>query len=136
MTPEREQTLLNETLEIAAERAGDLVPAVYERFFNADTEAHALMRHSDDTMQGRMFEGVLELLMTDEHLGAGGYLDWELDNHLVAYQATPGMYRSFLDAVVSAVRDALGSDWQPGFEEAWQQRVSRILTQVDAHKGA
>ena len=136
MDIDRETAIITESLTLCAERLGDIVPLVFEKFFAADGGAASLMAHSDAHMQGRMFESTLDLLMTSDHFGPGKYLDWELDNHLVAYQATPGMYRSFLDAVVSVVRDALGSDWQPGFEEAWQQRVSRILSQVDAHKGA
>ena len=43
--------------------------------------------------------------MSDEHLDAGGYLDWELDNHLRAYGATPAMYETFFESVVTTLAE-------------------------------
>ena len=90
------------------------------------------MQHSDLHMQGRMFESVLDLLMNDELFGEDGYLDWELDNHLVAYAATPGMYQSFFDAIVEVVEGSLGIDWSDRYANAWQARVDKIMDRVNA----
>ena len=68
-------------LTISADRLGDIVPTVYERFFALSDEGRQLLGHSDQYMRGRMFEEVLELLMSDEPFGPNGYLDWELRNH-------------------------------------------------------
>lgn len=125
--------LITQTLEICAERSGDIVPPVFERFFELDENARALMNHSDQHMQGRMFESVLELLMSDEHFGTGKYLEWELDNHIDAYQATPRMYAAFFEAVRDIVRDGVGGDWRDEFAQAWQARIDRIMKQVHAH---
>lgn len=125
--------LITQTFEICAERSGDIVPPVFERFFELDDDARALMGHSDQHMQGRMFESVLELLMSDEHFGPGKYLDWELNNHIDAYQATPRMYAAFFDAVREIVRDGVGEDWRGKHAEAWQARIDRIMSQVAAH---
>ena len=121
------------SLEICAERAGDIVPTVFERFFAADAQAHSLMAHSDQMMQGRMLESTLELLMSSDQLGPGNYLEWELDNHIDAYAVTPGMYRSFFDSLLSVVQEGVGADWDDGYAGAWQQRLDSILAQVDAH---
>ncbi len=136
MDADEEQTAITASLELCAERSEDLVPPVFERFFAQDAAAHELMKHSDQPMQGRMFEGVLDLLLTDEHLVPGGYLDWELDNHLDAYAATPAMYRSFLDAIVDVVRETVGAEWSDTFAAAWDARIDRIMARVDAHTSA
>jgi hypothetical protein len=124
---------LEQSLAAYAERVGDPVPVVYERFFDLCEPARELMGHSDEHMRGRMFEQVLELLFTDAHFGPGGYLDWELDNHLLAYQATGEMYVAFFTAVMDVVRDGLGPQWSTAYHNAWQDRIDLILAQVREH---
>ncbi len=121
------------SLEICAERKGDIVPEVYERFFARHPGALELMGHSDEYMRGRMFEQVLELLMSDEHFGAGGYLDWELDNHLVAYQVAGDMYDAFFDAVLEVVREGAAELWTEADATAWRERIDMIMAHVRVH---
>ena len=132
MTPTEEIDTVTASLEVCAERAGDIVPAVFARFFETDTLARNLMEHSDVHMQGRMLESVVDLFISDGAFGAGNYLEWELDNHLDAYAATPAMYRAFFQGLVEVVADALETEW-PQFEAAWQRRVALILDQVEKH---
>lgn len=121
------------SLEICAETLGDIVPAVYSRFFELSPEAEALMGHSDDHMRGRMFEQTLELLMSDEHFGADGYLNWELDNHLLAYQVDKEMYEAFFSAIAEVVEQGTGEQWGPDDARAWQERIEFILSFVFKH---
>ena len=80
-----ELALISDSLELYAERHGDMAPRVYERFFELNPEAAALMEYSDEYMRGRMFAAMLELFLSDEHLDPNGYLDWELEKHIKAY---------------------------------------------------
>ncbi len=121
------------SLEICAERCGDIVPDVYQRFFALDKGAAELMAHSDDHMRGRMFEQTLELLMSDQHFGEDGYLNWELDNHLMAYQVNKEMYTAFFQAIIEVVREGAGEHWKPADAQAWQDRVNYILDFVYRH---
>jgi len=121
------------SLELCAERACDIVPLVFERFFELDSAAKSLMQHSDLHMQGRMFESVLDLFMSEEHLGPGNYLEWEPDNHIDAYAATAGMYESFFQALLEVVKNALGPKWTPVFQAAWENRITTIMEQVYTH---
>jgi hypothetical protein len=120
-------------LERIAESHGDIVPLVYVQFFDTSDDGKSLMGHSDIHMQGRMFEQVLELLFTDEHFGPNAYLQWELENHLDAYGATPKMYIAFFDAVVAVAQNCLGTSWQDANSQAWKQRVDLILSEVAAY---
>ena len=89
-----ELALISDSLALYAERHGDMAPRVYERFFELNPEAAALMEYSDKYMRGRMFASMLELFLSDDHLGQGGYLDWDLKNHIRAYSATTAMCES------------------------------------------
>ena len=129
-----EIALISDSLECYAERHGDLAPRVYERFFELNPEAAALMEYSDEYMRGRMFASMIELFLSDEHLEPGGYLDWELENHIKAYSATTAMYESLFQSMHDVLDTNLGADWRPDWQEAWANRIDRILVKVDACK--
>ena len=103
---------------------------VYERFFELDPEAAALMEYSDEHMRGRMFASLLELFLSDEHLGPSGYLNWELENHIKAYSATTAMYESLFQSMRDVLEKDLGTEWRSEWQEAWASRVARIVKQV------
>ena len=134
MNSDEEIEQISLSLALYAERIGDMVPFVYDRFFDLDNNAKALMAYSDEHMRGRMFASVLELFMSDEHLDAGGYLDWELDNHLRAYGATPAMYEAFFKSVVTTLSEGLGDEWTETSSQAWQGRVARIMEHVKGYE--
>ena len=134
MNSDEEIEQISLSLALYAERIGDMVPFVYDRFFDLDKNAKALMAYSDEHMRGRMFASVLELFMSDEHLDAGGYLDWELDNHLRAYGVTPAMYETFFESVVTTLSEGLGDEWTETSSQAWQGRVARIMEHVQGYE--
>ena len=126
----KEIKLISDSLELYAERHGDMAPRVYERFFELNPEAAALMEYSDEHMRGRMFASMVELFLSDEHLGPGGYLDWELENHIKAYSATTAMYESLFQSMRDVLDKDLGKDWRPEWQHAWSSQIARILQQV------
>mgnify|MGYP006183231245 CR=1 FL=1 len=121
------------SLELCSEAAGDITPLVYKRFFELCPEGLELMGHSDEHMQGRMLEQVLDLFFSDEHFGEGAYLNWELDNHLVSYRVQGGMYDHFFTALLSVVNEAVGSAWTQPMAAAWDERIGLIMGQVRVH---
>jgi hypothetical protein len=125
-----EIALISDSLECYAERHGDMAPRVYKRFLELNPEAAALMEYSDQYMRGRMFASMLELFLSDEHLEPGGYLTWELENHIKAYSATTAMYESLFQSMRDVLDKDLGGDWRPEWQEAWASRVDRIMVQV------
>ena len=107
-----------------------MAPRVYERFFELDPEAAALMEYSDEHMRGRMFASQLELFLSDEHLGPGGYLNWELENHIKAYSATTAMYESLFQSMQDVLDKDSGAEWRSEWQQAWANRVDRVMEQV------
>jgi len=127
----KEIALISDSLELYAERHGDMAPQVYERFFELNLKAAALMEYSDEYMRGRMFASMLELFLSDEHLEPGGYLDWELENHIKAYSATAAMYESLFQSILTALETDLGTDLHAEWKEAWSSRLTRIMSRVN-----
>ena len=125
-----ELALVSDALECYAECHGDMAPRVYKRFFELNPEAAALMEYSDEYMRGRMFASMIELFLSDEHLEPGGYLTWELENHIKAYSATTAMYESLFQSMRDVLDNDLGADWRPDWQEAWSNRIDRIMEQV------
>ena len=125
-----EIALISDSLELYAERHGDMAPRVYERFFELNPYAAALMEYSDEYMRGRMFASMIKLFLSDEHLEPGGYLTWELENHIKAYSATTAMYESLFQSMRDVFDNDLGADWRPEWQEAWESRIGRIIKHV------
>ena len=125
-----EIALISDSLELYAERHGDMAPRVYERFFELNPEAGALMEYSDEHMRGRMFASLLELFLSDEHLGLSGYLNWELENHIKAYSATTAMYESLFQSMQDVLDKDLGAEWRSEWQQAWANWVERVMEQV------
>ena len=70
------------------------------------------MECSGACMRGRMFASMLELVLSDEHLGPGGYLAWELENHIKAYSVTIIMHESWLQSMREVLDKDLGAEWR------------------------
>ena len=88
------------------------------------------MEYSDEFMRGRMSASMLELFLSDEHLEPGGYLTWELENHIKAYSATTAMYESLFQSMRDVLDNGLGADWRSEWQEAWASRIGRIMEHV------
>ena len=127
------EDLISTTFEMAAEIGGDLAPAIYANYFARCPGSQALMSHIDDIVRGKMLEEVYRLLMLSDYSGEQGYLNFEMKNHKLAYSVEAHMYGNLLAAILDTVRDAIGDQWQPSFEAAWQQRIND-LTLVIQHR--
>ncbi len=122
--------LVMQSFEVAAERDGDVTQPVYERYFASCPGSRQLMSHIDGYVQGRMLEEVIELLLTADPAGLRDYLRFEMKTHL-SYGVESTMYRNLFSAVRDVVRDALDSDWDAAYEQAWAQRTTALLAEID-----
>lgn len=126
--------LVVSSLEVAAERGGDIAPAVYAAYFKRCPESADVMRLVDVYMRGRMLDSVLQLVLADDIAEQVGYLRYETRNHL-SYGALPHMYESLLLGLQDTVQALLGSDWTATMAAAWDTRLSEILREIRASLG-
>jgi len=124
------------SFELAAERIGDIVGPVYDRYFARDPDAEALMSHMDPLTRGRMLDEVVRLLLTGDYESEAGYLNFEVKNHEGAYRVRPRMYAELLDAVRETIAAGIGSDWDDACAAAWEARIGALLEEISARSAA
>ncbi len=122
------------SLEQLAEVDIDVVPCVYERFFAACPEAkplfatreaqavqgkmvNELMQTVVDRLEGKPYSAVMVQTMVSDHDGWGVRI---------------AMYDAFLDAFVTAVRDALQCTETSPEIIAWRRQLSMLRQDIAA----
>lgn len=118
------------SLELAAEKAGDIAPAIYDRYFERCPDSRAIMQHTDEYMRGRMLEEVYRILMSESVSGEQEYLVFETTNHR-AYGAAPHMYQNVLLSVRDVVERVLGDEFTADMDAAWNARVEGLLSIIE-----
>lgn len=122
--------LIIKSLEITAERAGDITPLVYENYFCACGESRELMSHVDPLVKGKMLEEVLVLLTGTDPAADRHYIKFEVTTHK-GYGVAPHMYRNFLESVRKTVKGALGEQWNDDFAAAWDDQIEYLLSEIE-----
>ena len=123
--------LIAESLELLGESDVDVYGRVYDHFFRANPDAEDLMTHMDELTFGRMLDEVTRLLMVDDLGAESAYVAFEYNNHKTAYSVQSSMYRQLFDAFAIAVREVVGGEWRPEFDEAWISRAKELEQAFD-----
>ena len=116
------------SLELAAERFGDITPQVYERLFARFPEMQPLfVRDTPGLARGEMLARVIELIF--DFLGpdhyASNFVRAEVVTH-EGYGVPPEVFPKFFDALVATLKDLLGSDWTLDMDRSWARLVGRL----------
>ena len=122
--------VITHIMELVADRAGDITPRVFERYFERSAAARKLMDHMDEHMLGRMMDQVLLLFMDPEDEELNGYLEFETGTHL-SYGVDTEMYRALMAAVRDVIDDSLGSDFTQPMQAAFDARTEFLLNAID-----
>jgi hemoglobin-like flavoprotein len=120
--------LIERSLELAAERTGDLTPLVYERLFCEQPEMQALFwRDTNGAIKGemltRVFEAILDFI--GERLYAHHLIQCEVVTH-AGYDVPPNVFCTFFPVVAASLRQVLGDDWSPDIDAAWTQLLAEL----------
>jgi hypothetical protein len=121
------------SLEIAAEKCGDINPAVYERYFQKSPGSEELMIQIDHLVRGKMMEEIMRLLMSEDFAGEDEYLTFEMKTHEEAYSVIKSMYGSLLHSVWEILKEGLGDEWTDAFEAAWDNRIQALELAIEHH---
>ena len=125
-----DQILLS--LEVATEKAEDLTPLVYPRFFKQYPEAKIEFGNDpDDSTKGRMLVNLLmEIIGQAENKVYPGNIRRWIADHL-EYGLVPKMYTDMLDCLREVVKELNGSAWNDDIEAAWQAQFDKLMVYVD-----
>lgn len=122
---------IERSLEIAAERGGDLSEGIYARLFAQFPETEALfVLDRDGQVRGAMLAHVFETILDfiGERRYAHRFIGAEIVTH-DGYGVDPAAFAAFFGIVREEVEAACGPDWSTPIAEAWRQ----LLIELDAH---
>jgi len=116
------------SIELAAERAGDLTPRVYKRLFASQPEMLTLfLRDRNDQIKGEMLARVFEALF--DFIGERRYADHMIECEVVThegYDVPRGVFATFFGVVAAEIRDVCGADWTPAIDDAWRRTLADL----------
>lgn len=122
--------IVERSLDLLVERAGDPGPEVYARLFAEIPDAEPrFARDTSGAIRAEMLSMVFACLMDP----AGPY-----QIHLVRAErvnhdgfGTPNReFDRFFGIVQETCRDLLADDWTPAFEAAWNAQIAQVLTRT------
>jgi len=113
------------SLELAAERGGDLTARVYALLFERQPEMKALFwRDANGAIKGEMLMKVFEAIL--DFIGERRYADHLIQTEVVThegYDVPRSVFATFFAVVAETVREACGDGWTPAMEAGWKQTL-------------
>jgi hemoglobin-like flavoprotein len=120
---------IERSLELAAERAGDLTPRVYEILFDRQPQMKPMFwRDTGGAIKGEMLMRVFEAIF--DFIGERQYADHLIQCEVVThagYDVPPDVFATFFGLVGEVVREACAGGWTPAMDGAWR----RLLADLD-----
>jgi len=114
------------SLELAAERGGDITPLVYRNLFARFPEMEALfIRDTTGAVRGEMLARTIETIFNylEGDTYATNLLRSEIMNH-EGYGVPPDTFATFYEVLAATVADLAGPDWSPEMAAAWREVVT------------
>jgi hemoglobin-like flavoprotein len=113
---------IERSLELAAEREGDLTPRVYARLFEQKPEMETLFaRDTNDLIKGEMLMRVFEAVL--DFVGERRYADHLISAEVIThegYEVPREVFATFFGIVAAVVRESCGPEWTAEMNRAWQ----------------
>ena len=119
---------IEQSLEIAAERGGDLTPIVYARLFERQPEMKLqFWRDTNDSIKGEMLMRVFEAIL--DFIRARQFADHMIQTEVVThagYDVPPKVFATFFGLVAEVVQEVCGPDWSPAMAAAWRRTLADL----------
>lgn len=119
--------LINDCLEILAEKTEDLAPDVYKRFFSLYPQGEALFgADNTDIVKGGMIVSLLQEFMrfSEGEVYRENVKRWVADHK--GYGVTESMYADMFACLMTVIKSHLGDDWTPEMQSAWQKQYQTL----------
>jgi hypothetical protein len=131
MTNEEQTAEILAAMERVADKAGDITPAIFDRYFERCSDSRALMDHMDEHMLGRMMDQVLLLIMEPGEDELASYISFETASHR-SYGVQAHMYESLMRSVEDVIAETLGDDFTAPMARALKARIDYLLSAISA----
>lgn len=121
-------SLIEASLELAAERCEDLTPLVYGRLFSEHPEMEALFwRDTNHAVKGEMLARVFEAILdfVGERKYASTMIQCEVVTH-EGYDVPPDVFRMFFATVAATLKALLAGDWTDEMDQAWVKLLADL----------
>jgi len=116
-----------DSLELVAERIGDPTPQVFTRLFAEFPDAEErFARDVNGSVRGEMLTMVFTVLMDPDGPYQANLVRTERVNH-DGFGTPSHEFDRFFEIVRETCRDALGADWTPEIDAAWNTQIGRVL---------
>ena len=132
MTSPEDRALIERSLEIAAERGGDLAVSVYTRVFQERPELEAMfVMDTDGAVRGEMLSRVFDAILDfiGDRSYAQNWISAEATTH-EGYLVSREDFSRFFEIVAAVVREACGEEWEHGAADAWQNLLQTLALYV------
>lgn len=117
------------SLQLAAERGGDLAGAVYARLFARQPQMQALFwRDANGAIKGEMLAKVFEAIL--DFIGPRSYAHNLIETEVVThegYDVPRAVFATFFGVVREVVAETCGAGWTGAMDAAW----TRMLADLD-----
>jgi hemoglobin-like flavoprotein len=127
-TDEATAAAVEASLEMAAERGGDLTPAVYARLFERHPAMESLFwRDREGGVRGEMLMRVFEAILdfVGERKYAAHLIQCEVITH-AGYDVPPEVFAVFFAIVAEVVREVCGEAWTAQMQDAWDRTLAEL----------
>jgi len=121
-------SLIERSLDLAAELGGDLTARVYARLFAEHPDMEALfVRDTNGAVRGEMLARVFEMILDfiDRRAYAAQMIQCEVVTH-EGYGVPPEVFGIFFSTVADTLRDTLGAEWTPAIDDAWREMLKEM----------
>jgi len=125
-----DRALIERSLEIAAERGGDLTGAVYARLFRERPELEAMfVMDTDGAVRGEMLSRVFGAILDfiGDRVYAPNWISAEATTH-EGYLVPREDFAQFFEIVGEIVREACCDAWSDEMDTAWARLTKDIAT--------
>ncbi len=117
-----------QSLELAAERGGDITPLVYANLFARFPDMQPLfVRDTTGAVRGEMLSRTIDAIL--DYLNGDHYATNLIRSESVThdgYGVPPETFSTFYGVLAATIEEVLGNEWTPAMAEAWHELLDAL----------
>jgi len=117
-----------QSLELAAERGGDITTLVYAKLFARCPDMQPLfVRDTSGAVRGEMLARTIDAIL--DYLDGDNYATNLIRSESVThdgYGVPPETFATFYSVLAETIEEVLGSAWTPAMADAWRELLDAL----------